>query len=198
MQGSQPLRGLLSALIFITMPTAVVAGDGVNDQPGHATLDEVTIIGQRRNPADIPGSAHVVGHEQLQAFLQSDVMRALRTVPGVYIQEEEGFGLRPNIGIRGSGLDRSSRVALLEDGVLIAPAPYAAPSAYYFPTQRRIYALEVLKGPSSIAVGPKTTGGAINLISTPIPEAFGGNADLRYEVGEEYSVFISIGAETSM
>ena len=133
-----------------------------------------------------PGSAHLVSQEALQALLQSDVMRVLRTVPGVYLQEEDGYGLRPNIGIRGSGLDRSARVALLEDGVLIAPAPYAAPSAYYFPTQRRMYALEVLKGPSSIAVGPKTTGGAVNLISTPIPDEFGGYADLR--VGQNHAL----------
>ena len=194
MQGSQPLKGLLSALIFSSMPTAVIAGDGDHpEDPGHTSLDEVTIIGQRRNPADIPGSAHVVGQEELQAFLQSDVMRVLRTVPGVYIQEEEGFGLRPNIGIRGSGLDRSARVALLEDGVLIAPAPYAAPSAYYFPTQRRMYALEVLKGPSSIAVGPKTTGGAINLISTPIPDAFGGSADLRIGQHDTIDTHLNVG-----
>ena len=191
MQDRQLLRGMLSALIFVSMPTAIFAGD--SGDPGHATLDEVTIIGQRRDPADIPGSAHVVGQEELQTFLQSDVMRVLRSVPGVYIQEEEGFGLRPNIGIRGSGLDRSARVALLEDGVLIAPAPYAAPSAYYFPTQRRMHALEVLKGPSSVAVGPKTTGGAINLISTPIPDAFGGSADLRIGQHETIDTHMNIG-----
>jgi len=142
-------------------------------------IDTVTIIGRAADAADVPGSAHVVGSEELDALHQSDILRVLRTVPGVYVQEEEGFGLRPNIGIRGSGLDRSSRIALLEDGVLIAPAPYSAPSAYYFPTQRRMHALEVLKGPASIAIGPRTTGGAINLISTPIPDAFGANIDVR-------------------
>jgi Fe(3+) dicitrate transport protein len=150
--------------------------------PGADPLDNVTIIGHRRDLADVPGSAHLVNHEELQAFMQADVMRVLRTVPGVYVQEEEGFGLRPNIGIRGSGLDRSARIALLEDGVLIAPAPYSAPAAYYFPTQRRIHALEVLKGPAAISVGPRTTGGAINLISTPIPDTsdgIAGNVDLR-------------------
>ena len=142
-------------------------------------IDTVTIIGRKADAADVPGSAHVVSSEELGVFMQSDILRVLRTVPGVYVQEEEGFGLRPNIGIRGSGLDRSSRIALLEDGVLIAPAPYAAPSAYYFPTQRRMNAIEVLKGPASIVIGPRTTGGAINMISTPIPDAFGVNIDVR-------------------
>ena len=115
-------------------------------------IDTVTIIGKKIDAADVPGSAHVVDTDELRAYVNADVLRVLRSVPGVYIQEEEGFGLRPNIGIRGSGLDRSARIALLEDGVLIAPAPYAASSAYYFPTQRRMSALEVLKGPAAVAV----------------------------------------------
>lgn len=142
-------------------------------------IDTITIIGRTADAADVPGSAHVMDAEALGVFNDTDILRILRAVPGVYIQEEEGFGLRPNIGIRGSGLDRSARIALLEDGVLIAPAPYSAPSAYYFPTQRRMDSLEVLKGPASIVVGPRTTGGALNMISTPIPDSLGANADLR-------------------
>ncbi len=126
-------------------------------------IDTITIIGRSADVADIPGSAHVMDAEALGVFNDTDILRVLRAVPGVYVQEEEGFGLRPNIGIRGSGLDRSARIALLEDGVLIAPAPYSAPSAYYFPTQRRMDSLEVLKGPASIVVGPRTTGGALNM-----------------------------------
>ncbi len=157
-------------------------------------IDTVTIIGRKADVADIPGSAHIIDAEELQVFIQSDILRVLRTVPGVYVQEEEGFGLRPNIGIRGSGLDRSARIALLEDGVLIAPAPYSAPSAYYFPTQRRMSSLEVLKGPAAVVVGPRTTGGAINMISTPIPDDLGGNVDVRFGEHAIGDAHLNIGA----
>ncbi|HLU05855.1 MAG TPA: TonB-dependent receptor [Woeseiaceae bacterium] len=191
---SPRLSTVSSCALLLSVSVAVNAQTEPADQP--APLDNVTIIGHQRDVADVPGSAHLVGHEELQAFLQADVMRVLRTVPGVYVQEEEGFGLRPNIGIRGSGLDRSSRIALLEDGVLIAPAPYSAPAAYYFPTQRRIHSLEVLKGPSAISVGPRTTGGAVNLISTPIPdsaEGIGGNLDARLGQHETVDAHINVG-----
>ena len=166
-----------AALMIVAVPLAVPAF--ANDNKDVRSIDVVTIIGRKADVADVAGSAHIVDAETLATFNQSDILRVLSTVPGVYLQEEEGFGLRPNIGIRGSGLDRSARIALLEDGVLIAPAPYAASSAYYFPTQRRMSTVEVLKGPASIAVGPRTTGGAINMISTPIPDAFSLNADMR-------------------
>ena len=171
----------IAAVTGLLFPAAVLAD---NIPETLQEIDTVTIIGKRADAADVPGSAHVIDSEELETYMNGDILRVLRTVPGVYIQEEEGFGLRPNIGIRGSGLDRSARIALLEDGVLIAPAPYAASSAYYFPTQRRMSAVEVLKGPAAVAVGPRTTGGAMNMISTPIPEAMGANLDVR---GGDYS-----------
>jgi len=166
----------LATVATAMLPAALLAQD---EAEAFQEIDTVTIIGKRADAADVPGSAHVIDSEELQTYVNGDILRVLRTVPGVYIQEEEGFGLRPNIGIRGSGLDRTARIALLEDGVLIAPAPYAASSAYYFPTQRRMSAVEVLKGPAAVAIGPRTTGGAINMISTPIPDAGGAQLDVR-------------------
>jgi len=172
-------RGVLACLLL-----GATCGAAANDIAGSEVteLDTFTILGPPAERADTPGSADYLGPAELERFEYADILRVLRSVPGVYVQEEEGFGLRPNIGIRGSGLDRSSRIAVLEDGVLIAPAPYAAPAAYYFPTARRMHAIEVLKGPSSISVGPRTTGGAINLLSTPIPAEAGG--ELGINLGE--------------
>jgi Fe(3+) dicitrate transport protein len=93
----------------------------------------------------------------------------LRTVPGLTIQEEDGFGLRPNIG--GTSPNRSEKITLMEDGVLISPAPYSALRSVLFPNSKHAI-FEILKGGSQIQYGPYTTGGAINMVSTQIPRRF--------------------------
>lgn len=152
------------------------------ETPDPVVLDAIIVVGSRESAAATGGSAAFLDEEALATFGYSDVNRVLRQVPGVTIQEEDGYGLRPNIGIRGSGTDRSARVAIMEDGVPIAPAPYAAPAAYYFPRLARITGVEVTKGPGAIKYGPQTTGGAINLFSAPIAggaeEGFAGRAEL--------------------
>ena len=146
-------------------------------------VERIQVVGTHRNGEPVPGSATRLDEQDLEKFHYDDVMRVLRMVPGVNIQDEEGYGQRPNIGLRGTGVERSEKITLMEDGVLIAPAPYAAPAAYYFPTFARMEAVEVRKGSAAIKFGPRTVGGAVNLVSRSIPDEFGGFAEAR--LGED-------------
>jgi Fe(3+) dicitrate transport protein len=149
----------------------------VMDLP-EAIVQQSTIIGSEKGIKELPGSAYYLSPKELQKFNYTDINRTLRSIPGVNIQEEDGFGLRPNIGLRGSGVERSSKITIMEDGILMAPAPYSAPAAYYFPTIGRMQSIEILKGSSQIKYGPYTTGGAINMLSTQLPEQLAARVSL--------------------
>lgn len=152
--------------------------------------DEVVVLVDRIRRST--GSVHVIGSETLERYKYDDPHATLQLVPGVYVRQEDGFGLRPNIGIRGAISDRSSKVALMEDGVLFGPAPYSAPAAYYFPIMARMTELEVIKGPASVQYGPQTVGGAINLGTREVPLRQSGALDLaigQYNYGKVHGYF---------
>lgn len=125
------------------------------------------MAGSRLNRA--AGSAQVINSRQLERFEHDDAHRILLQVPGIYARQEDGVGLRPNLGIRGANPDRSKKLTLMEDGILFGPAPYSAPAAYYFPLTTRMAQVRVVKGPSAIAYGPQTVGGAVDFLSRAIP-----------------------------
>lgn len=146
------------------------------------TIESVSIIGSKDDQKSLAGSGQIISNDDLLKAMDTDIQKILTAVPGLYMRTEEGYGLRPNISIRGTAIERSAKVAIMEDGVLVAPSPYTSSSAYYFPTTGRIHAVEVLKGPAAVTQGPQTIGGTINLISTPIPNAPSGK--FVQELGE--------------
>ena len=166
---------------FLSLFSLPVTSDDAASE--EVEIEVVEIIGSQEEAIEIAGSASVITSEDLETYEYTDIHKILSTIPGVNFRPEEGYGLRPNISIRGTYADRSGKITLMEDGVLIAPAPYAASTAYYFPTTGRIAGVEVLKGPAAITQGPFTVGGAINLLSTPIPKQTGGM--INQELGED-------------
>ena len=156
-------------------------------------LEEITIIGRSVELDSVSGSAYVIDEEDLDRFDYVDLRKVLNQAPGVYIREEDGYGLRPNIGIRGAAAERSQKITLMRDEVLITPAPYSAPAAYYVPNVSRVSGIEVVKGPAAVTHGPHTVGGAVNMMSMPVPSEAVGVLDLSYGTDAYYKAQGSYG-----
>lgn len=157
------------------------------------TVSADMLVGSKFKAKNRAGSTYFISPEELKRFNYTDINRILRSVPGVNVVEEEGFGLRPSIGLRGTSPSRASKITLMEDGILIAPAPYSAPAAYYFPTVSRIQSFEILKGGSQIQYGPYTTGGAINMVSNQIPSQFSGKVVASMGSFDTKNTYVNVG-----
>ena len=168
----------LAAFALVGHINALAQPDNESRNEQIIQIENVLVIGKRDDVLLVPGSGTLFDQEQLDREDHIDLHQILSAAPGVYVREEDGFGLRPNIGIRGATTDRSQKLTIMEDGVLIGPAPYSAPAAYYVPNAARIDAIEVLKGPATVKYGPQTVGGAINFVTRKVPEATLGEIDL--------------------
>lgn len=151
--------------------------------PAHAEdvappADTVIVIGERRELPRIPGAGATIEAEDLRRARPLTVNEALRQAPGVFPRDEEGMGMRPNIGVRGLNPTRSTKVLLLEDGLPLSYAPYGDNASYYHPPIRRFERIEVLKGASQVRFGPQTVGGVINYITPPARSTPGGRVTI--------------------
>lgn len=120
--------------------------------------------------SSVPGSLSLIPARQIQNMQPVSGNEIMRQSPGLNVVDEEGLGLRTNIGIRGLDPDRSRTVLMLEDGVPVALAPYGEPEMYYTPAIERMSGVEVLKGSGSILYGPQTIGGVINYQTIDPPQ----------------------------
>jgi Fe(3+) dicitrate transport protein len=175
-------------LDFILRPGQLAADVSVVSTRLAATQEEQTRI---------PGSVEIIDARTLEISRPFNFNEALRKAPGVYTRDEEGFGLRPSIGIRGLDPNRSAKVLLLEDGVPLGHAPYGDTDAYYHPPIERYNGIEILKGSSQIAHGPNTLSGAINYL-TPNPpdgaENFSGSITLIGGNRNYFNGYATVGA----
>jgi Fe(3+) dicitrate transport protein len=155
-----PLKAGEARRVSITLQVAAVSED--------VTVTSTSIAGPEDAIPHIPGSLDVIDRATLDRSRVFTTHEALRKVPGIHARDEEGLGLRPNLGLRGLNPTRSSKLLLLEDGIPLTYAPYGDNASYYHPPVERFDAIEVLKGSGQIAYGPSTVGGVINYI-TPAP-----------------------------
>ena len=172
--------GLLAPAGHAEEPAPAAAPDAeapiVLDEPAKPAEKQIKlplteVIGIGPNALEhIPGSGQVITKEELERNHRFTINEALRSVPGVNVRDEEGFGLRPNIGIRGLNPTRSTKIHIMEDGVPIMLMPYGDASSYYFPPLFRFDRIEILKGSGQLLFGPQNIGGVMNMI-TRMPSA---------------------------
>jgi Fe(3+) dicitrate transport protein len=163
-------------LEIILRPTPTVA---------YVSVTSSYLAGKPESLQVIPGSVQTIDKDALENQRFFTLSEALRRIAGIYTREEEGFGLRPNISIRGTLPTRSTKVLILEDGIPLTYAPYGDNASYYHPPIERFEFVEVLKGSGQIAYGPVTVAGIVNYITPNPPQdtelsikALGGNRDV--------------------
>ena len=75
--------------------------DNGNDR-ADPLIEETVVIGDREAAMKIAGSGTVLNQLKLDLADHTDLHQIVASVPGIYIRQEDGYGLRPNIGIRGA------------------------------------------------------------------------------------------------
>ena len=130
-QGTFELTDLLPGEYAVTVSSAgfTVAAERITLRAGQSHRMELTlrigslnedvvvlaseVSGNSERLRRLPGSVDVVDRETLDRANVMTTNEALRKIPGVNVRDEEGLGLRPNIGIRGLNPTRSNKVLLL-------------------------------------------------------------------------------------
>lgn len=113
---------LLSILVIIITHSAQAQDKHTKKQLDTVeSLREVVIsanvlFGSKFEARNRTGSAYFLTPAELKQHNYTNVNRLLNTVPGVNTYEEDGFGLRPNISLRGTSPERSSKSLLWKMG----------------------------------------------------------------------------------
>jgi len=167
--------------------------DLVFEEAGVEMPEIMVIASKDRVFSRVPGSVTYIDAKEIKTVNPLSGNEVLRRSPGVHVVDEEGLGLRANIGIRGLDPDRSRSILVLEDGVPVALAPYGEPEMYYTPAMDRMAGVEILKGSGQILFGPQTIGGVVNYITANPPQDEEGSIYVQGGQGGFFSGLMNYG-----
>ncbi|HSH64282.1 MAG TPA: TonB-dependent receptor plug domain-containing protein, partial [Bacteroidia bacterium] len=132
------------------------------------TLKEVSVTstGIKGEIKDIPGTVSVIDAKQIQESGAQNIGQIINRVPGINYLDEDGRGLKPNIGLRGLDPLRNRNLLVLMDGKFpIGMTYYGDPASYYMTPVQSIERIEVIKGASPVLYGGYSVGGVVNMIT---------------------------------
>lgn len=146
-------------------------------------LEETLVVsaaGYEQNIADAPASISVINREELEKQAYTDVIDAVKNIPGVYVT---GGGNAQDISIRGMS---SSYTLFLVDGRPISAGRSVNTNGsdggkqIGLPPLAMIERIEVIRGPMSSLYGSEAMGGVINIITRKGGDAWAGTISTEY------------------
>jgi Fe(3+) dicitrate transport protein len=171
---NEPFTIKVSHISFLTYQQQVAEASGelsIRLKENPYQLPQLFVVASRDQLfTKTPGSVTYLDNTELARLQPVSGNEVFRRATGLNVVDEEGAGLRVNIGIRGLDPDRSRNVLMMEDGVPVALNPYGEPEMYYTPAIDRMAGVEILKGSGQILYGPQTVGGVINYITATPPQ----------------------------
>ncbi|HSK12597.1 MAG TPA: TonB-dependent receptor, partial [Phnomibacter sp.] len=191
---------MLKRIFFLTLTSVACNAligqeiENTDTLQGKEAMPQVNVVAYRdKLLGKVPGSVSVIKYKDISKVVPISGNDVLRKVPGLNIVEEEGAGMRINIGVRGLDPDRSRNVLMLEDGVPVALNPYGEPEMYFTPVIDKVRTVEVLKGSGQILFGPQTIGGVVNFITADPPQKATTEFRVRGGQGGYFSGYASHG-----
>jgi Fe(3+) dicitrate transport protein len=191
--GNYELRVSAVGIEPIVRSINVVAGASVtlnlSTVSNDLLLKEITITstGIKDEIKNIPGTVNVLDGNQIRESGAQSVGQIINRIPGVNYLDEDGRGLKPNIGLRGLDPLRNRNLLVLVDGKFpIGMTLYGDPAAYYMIPLEQVERIEVIKGASPVLYGGYSVGGVVNMISK------------RGEVTPQTNVGLSFGSWNAM
>ena len=171
----------------IALSTSLVWSDTVHaEETKTYFFDEVVVTATRTPVKEFNANANitVITSADIEKNHYTDLSQALRSVPGVIINN---YSLAGYYGSNGLRINGAEEIAVLIDGVKVNSAG-AKFSATMFNNLDNVERIEVLKGSASTLYGSDAKGGVINIITKKVD---GNKSKLKVEGGsystENYS-----------
>ena len=184
-------------LVIAVALTAGAAPAAARDSAAGAepfTLGTVLVAGQRIETSGVANDkvATVVSAADMRRFNRRDVADAVNLLSGVTISTNSRN--EKTVAVRGFD---SRQVPLFIDGVPVY-VPYDGYVDFNRFTTSDLAAIQVAKGFSSVAYGPNTLGGAINLVSRRPSERLESDVSAGVATGGERQASVNLGTNQGL